>query len=247
MATIDGIDVEVSAEAVVVTAPAPLTVLSSAVAGGGLGRARTIVNLHVDKNCPWEGAEFRLDAFAARRDLPAPWVGLLTAAWTEHARVAVEHAEGVGALVVVTVGLSNPIAAGWSAAAGALPGTINTIAVVDAELEPAALVNLVITLTEVKALVLAEAGVVADGRGASGTSTDAVVVAATGRGRALRFGGPISDAGWVVARAARTALDDGVRQWLEGKRGTLPGFPYPQEGKRGTLPGFPYPQDGKKK
>jgi len=96
-------------------------------------------------------------------------------------------------------------------------GTINTIAVVDAELEPAALVNLVITLTEVKALVLAEAGVATDGHRATGTSTDAVVVAATGRGRALRFGGPISDAGWVVARAARTALTDGVRQWLEDR------------------------------
>lgn len=216
MATIEGVDVEVTAEAVVVTAAAPLTVLSSAVTGGGLGRARSIVNLHVDKSCPWEGAEVRLDAFAARRGLPAPWVGLLTAAWTEHARVGAEHARGVGALVVVTVGLSNPIAAGVSAGAGVLPGTINTIAVVDADLDAAALVNLVITLTEVKTLVLQEGGVETDGHRATGTSTDAVVVAATGRGRALRFGGPISDAGWVVARAARAALDHGVRRWLEG-------------------------------
>lgn len=215
MAAIDGVEVEVSAEAVVVTAATPLTVLSSAVAGGGLARARSIVNLHVDKDCPWEDAELRLDAYAGRRRLPSPWIGLLTAAWTEHARVAVEHAAGVGALVAVTVGLSNPIAAGWSAAAGVEPGTINTIAIVDAELEAPALVNLVITLTEVKALVLAEAGVVCDGRAASGTSTDAVVVAATGRGRALRFGGPISDAGWVVAQAARTALAEGVRSWRE--------------------------------
>ena len=215
MATIDGVEVEVSAEAVVVTAASPLTVLSSAVAGGGLGAARSIVNLHVDKDCPWEGAEVRLDAFAARRRLPAPWVGLLTAAGTEHARVALERAHGVGALVVVTVGLSNRVSAGRSAAAGVTPGTINTIAVVDADLAPAALVNVVITLTEVKALVLAEAGVVCDNHGATGTSTDAVVVAATGRGRALRFGGPISDAGWVAAQAARTALGEGVRWWQE--------------------------------
>jgi adenosylcobinamide hydrolase len=218
MATIDGIEVEVSTEAVVVTAAAPLTVLSSAVAGGGLGQARSIVNLHVDKHCPWEDAELRLDAFAAGRRLPAPWIGLLTAALTEHARIAVERAGGVGALVAVTVGLSHPVAAGWSAAAGLEPVTINTIAVVDAEVAPAALVNLVITLTEVKALVLAEAGVAADGHAASGTSTDAVVVAATGRGRDLRFGGPISDAGWVVARAARTALRDRVRWWREQHR-----------------------------
>ena len=89
---------------------------------------------------------------------------------------------------------------------------------VEAQLAPAALVNLVATLTEVKALVLTDAGLTADGHPASGTSTDAVVVAATGRGRALRFGGPISDAGWVVARAARTALTDGVRAWLPEHR-----------------------------
>jgi adenosylcobinamide hydrolase len=215
MATIEGVEVEISPEAVVVTAAAPLTVLSSAVAGGGLGRARTLVNLHVDKDCPWQDAEVRLDAFAARRRLPAPWIGLLTAASTERARVAADSARGVGALVVATVGLSNPVAAGWSAPAGVEPGTINTLAIVDADLEPAALVNLVVTLTEVKALVLADAGLACGGQRASGTSTDAVVVAATGRGRALRFGGPISDAGWVVARAARTALTDGVRAWLE--------------------------------
>ena len=215
MATLEGVEVEISADAVVVSAATPLTVLSSAVAGGGLGRARTLVNLHVDKGCPWEGAEVRLDAFAARRRLPAPWIGLLTAAWTERARVAADRARGVDALVVATVGLGNPIAAGWSPPAGVEPGTINTLAIVDADLDPAALVNLVVTLTEVKALVLAEAGLTWDGRRASGTSTDAVVVAATGRGRALRFGGPISDAGWVVARAARTALTDGVRAWLE--------------------------------
>src|SRR5207253_2648339 len=125
MATIEGVEIEVSAEAVVVTAAAPLTVLSSAVAGGGLGRARTLVNLHVDKDCPWEGAEVRLAAFVARRCLPAPWIGLLTAAWTERARVAADSAGGVGALVVATVGLSNPVAAGWSPPARVEPGTIN--------------------------------------------------------------------------------------------------------------------------
>ena len=219
MATIEGVEIEIDAEAVVVTASGPLTVLSSAVVGGGLGQARAIVNLHVDKHCPGGDADLRLDAFAARRALPAPRVGLLTAAWTERAQVAAERARGIHALVVVTVGLSNPVAAGWSAAAPASPGTINTIVVVDAAVEPAALVNLALTVTEVKSLVLAAAGLrCADGAGASGTSTDAVVVAATGRGATARFGGPISEAGWVVARAARTALAEGVRRWQESAR-----------------------------
>ena len=117
-----------------------------------------------------------------------------------------------------SVGLSNRIAAGWSARAAPGPGTINTIAVVDALVEPAALVNLAVTLTEVKALVLAEAGVQCGERAASGTSTDAVVVASTGRGPVVRFGGPISEAGWVVARSARMALAEGVGRWQEEHR-----------------------------
>jgi len=74
-------------------------------------------------------------------------------------------------------------------------------------------------VTEVKTAILLEAGVkAADGHPATGTSTDAVVVAATARGPHCRFGGPISDVGWVVARAAREALATGVRKWLEDHR-----------------------------
>ncbi len=215
MATIEGVEIEIDPEAVVVTARHPLAVVSSAVVGGGFGHARAIVNLHVDKHCPSEDAGLRLDAFAARRALPAPSVGLLTAAWTERAQVAAESARGLSALVVTTVGLGNVVAAGWSPAAATAPGTINTIVVLDAAVEPAALVNLALTVTEVKTLVLIAAGLrCEDGGSASGTSTDAVVVAATGRGPAVRFGGPISDAGWVVARAARSALVEGVRRWM---------------------------------
>jgi adenosylcobinamide hydrolase len=219
MATIEGVEIEIDSKAVVVRAASPLTVLSSAVVGGGLCRARAIVNLHVPKHGPWGDAGLRLDAFAARRALPAPRVGLLTAAWTERAQVAAESARGLTALVVTTVGLGNLVAAGWSPAAPAPPGTINAIVVVDADVEPAALVNLALTVTEVKTLVLVAAGLPsADGGPASGTSTDAIVVAATGRGPAVRFGGPISEAGSVVARAARAALTAGVRRWMLDRR-----------------------------
>ena len=74
--------------------------------------------------------------------------------------------------------------------------------------------NLVITATECKTLALVGAGIRSpEGTPASGTSTDAVVVAATGRGPRHRFGGPVSDLGWVVARAVRSALDEGIRRW----------------------------------
>jgi len=213
--TIAGVHVDIGHEAVVVRADEPLTTASSAVVGGGLGRASAIVNLHVPKNFRGEHADRVLEAFVARRSIPAPWVGLLTGAWTEKAEVATETMDGITAVAIVTVGLSNPASAGRTAVAAWLPSTINTILVVDAAATPAALVNLVMTVTEAKVMVVAEAGVrTLDGDPASGTSTDAIVIAATGRGRRCEFGGPVSDLGWAAARAARAALSKGVDRWM---------------------------------
>jgi iron complex transport system ATP-binding protein len=130
---IDGIQVTVGAEAVCVTADRELVVVSSAFAGGGFAAARTIVNLHVPKNFPCADADATVGAFARRRGLPAPWVGMLTSAWTEKAETAVESAAGIRALVVSTVGLSNASAAGLTGRAAPAPGTINTVVVVDAD------------------------------------------------------------------------------------------------------------------
>jgi iron complex transport system ATP-binding protein len=212
---IAGVVVDIDREAVVVRADNPFSVLSSAVMGGGAGAARTIVNVHVPKSFRCQDSELVLADFIRRRGLSPPVVGLLTGAWTENAEVAEEAAAHIRALAVVTVGLSNPVGAGRAEAAIWSPSTINTIVVVDAAPTPAALVNLVMTATEVKALALAGAGLRAgDGGPASGTSTDAVVVAATGRGQRCPFGGPASDLGALVARTVRTALEAGVRRWM---------------------------------
>ena len=55
---IDSVRIDVGREAVVVTADRALDVVSSAIVGGGVGRARTIVNLHVPKDsCPASAEE----------------------------------------------------------------------------------------------------------------------------------------------------------------------------------------------
>ena len=171
--------------------------------------------------------------------MPAPWVALLTGARTERAEIATAAADDVRALVVVTVGLSNPSAAGLSARAAWLPATINTITVVDADPEAAALVNLVATLTEVKTDVLRAAGVRCDdGRAATGTSSDAVVVAATRRGARCRYGGPVTDVGWAAASAARQALETAVGRWLAEHASSPPERrEYPQGGHPQGGPG----------
>lgn len=213
---ISGLAVRTGPEAVVIVAARPLRVLSSAVHGGGLASARAAVNLHVDKDDPCADPAGTLAAYAHNAGLPEPFVGLLTGAWTEHATVGGEDGAGSAALPVATVGLSNRIAAGRTPVSGGAHGTINTIVVVDADPGSSAPVNAVITVTEVKALLLHEAGVrdVAGGP-VSGTSTDAVVIAATGRGASARFGGPASELGWSIAQAARRALWAGIRSRQE--------------------------------
>jgi len=70
--------------------------------------------------------------------------------------------------------------------------------------------------TELKALLLHEAGVRhAAGGPVTGTSTDAVVIAATGRGARARFRGPASELRPSIAQAARRALRAGIRGWQE--------------------------------
>ena len=215
----NGVEIETDGEGVVVRFDRLLPVVSSAVVGGGFALARAVVNVHVPKSFRCDAAERVLDDFVRRRAIAFPYIGLLTAAWTQNAEVVTATADGLTATAVVTVGLSNAIGAGRTPAVAWTPSTINTIVVVEAAPEPVALVNLIITATEAKTLVLVGAGVrAADGRLASGTSTDAVVAAATGRGPRCRFGGPVSELGAVVARAVREALSPGIDRWLEEHR-----------------------------
>lgn len=215
---ISGLRVTIDERAVLVLASRPLHALSSAVVRGGFTEARAIVNLHVDhgqQGAELEGAPERMvEAYVRAAGVPEPCVGLLTAARTEHAVEAEAKDWGFHVVALATVGLSNRVAAGRTAARPWRPATVNTVVLVDGDLEPAAMVNAAMTVTEVKTLAMVEAGVVDEsGHPASGTSTDAVVIAATGQGRHARYGGPASELGATVARAAREALVRGIAEW----------------------------------
>ncbi len=69
------------------------------------------------------------------------------------------------------------------------------------------MVNAVIITTEVKTHLLLERGVrIPGGHVATGTSTDAVVVACTGRGDSLPYAGPATRVGWLIGQSVRQAL-----------------------------------------
>lgn len=208
---IPGVEIDAHPDAVWVRSAAPLRVLASAVVGGDLDAARHVVNMHVPRG--YEGADAAGDlcAFARRLGIAEPFVGLMTAAWTHEARIVWEEADGVRIAAIATVGLGMPVAAGVTPPVAWQPSTINVVAVLEAALERTTAVNGVITVTEAKVGALADAGIAtAEGASATGTVTDAVVVAWTGRGRRVPYLGPGTMAGWCLARAVRQAVAQGI-------------------------------------
>ncbi|MDD5467528.1 MAG: adenosylcobinamide amidohydrolase [Anaerolineales bacterium] len=194
-------------EALVVYSNETLTTLSSALVGGGLGEARAIINLHVDKDYNNDDPASDLRVFARQRGVPEPFAGMMTAAYVERAGAANYAHAGCTVSAVVTAGLSNASAAGLSPPASSQPGTINMILLVESALTPTAMVDALICATEAKCDVLRERGVrTRQGYLATGTSTDAALVACTGHGAAVQYAGSGTLTGWLVARAARQAL-----------------------------------------
>ncbi len=148
-----------------------------------------------------------MEAFARSIGIAEPFIGLMTAVYLKNTLIVREWAHDIQVVLVGTVGLSNRIAAGVTPPAPIRAGTINMILLVDAQLSAAAMVNAIITATEAKTAVLHERGLLSPaGAPVTGTSTDAIVIASTGKGHVHAYAGPVSPVGWLIARAVRTLL-----------------------------------------
>jgi adenosylcobinamide hydrolase len=208
---IAGVELTARPDAVWVRSATPLHVLASAVVGGELDTTRHIINMHVPEGYRSADPAGDLRVFARRSGIAEPFVGLMTAVLTDDAQIVWEQADGVRVAATVTVGLGVPVAAGVTPPVAWQPSTINVIVVLDASFDRAVAVNGVITITEAKVGALVEAGVTtAEGVPATGTVTDAAVIAWTGRGPRLPYLGPGTAAGRCVARAVRQAVGRGI-------------------------------------
>jgi adenosylcobinamide amidohydrolase len=154
-----------------------------------------------------------LVAFARSQGISEAFVGQMTAVSLQKARAITLRTETLTVATVVTAGLSNATTPGLSTPVMPGPGTINMFLLIDACLTPAAMVNAVITATEVKTQVLLTRGVrTPEGYAATGTSTDAMAVASTGNGTPLAYAGPVTLVGWLLGRCVRTALEEALAQ-----------------------------------
>jgi adenosylcobinamide hydrolase len=206
-----GVVTSLTADALVVRSERSLCTLASAVVGGGFTRTRCIVNRHVHKDYDDRDPAADLLAFARARGIDQPFVGLMTAVRLSQARAATWHDGGTRIATIVTAGVGNSTAAGLSPPAVCAPATVNVILLVDGNLPPSAMVGAVITLTEAKTQLLLERDVrTSEGHPATGTSTDAVVVACTGRGAPLPYAGPVTRIGWLIGRSVRHVLGEAL-------------------------------------
>ena len=173
--------------------------LSSAPQGGGLRLASYVLNHQVEANPTSisSGAmSFRdparsLRELAARLGIRAATVALMTAVPMTQLVTARAETDGLWVECFATVGVTNAVRAGeWPLAVGAgervdKPGTINLILITNGSLSQAAMVGAVQVVTEAKSSVLRDHDVSScrSSAPATGTGTDAVVLACSLRGQ----------------------------------------------------------------
>jgi adenosylcobinamide hydrolase len=181
--------------------------LSSAVLGGGIGRARAWLNVTVPPDYARTDPAADLAERAAALGLDGGVVGMLTAV-----DVADHHDVTHGSSrAVATVGVRHALAAAGTQPRPVAVGTINLLVLVDAPLTDAGLAGAAQTAVEAKAQALAAAGVKASNAAgsATGTATDAFCIAAP-PGESVDFAGPATRVGGDLAHAVFAAVRAGA-------------------------------------
>lgn len=166
--------------------PQMMDSIASSIHGGGMVRIDRAVNIYVDRH--YESSEPARDIEILLEKWGQPvhqTAGLLTAVQLQHTAVLEEEADEAVLFCCTTAGVSNSARAGSDRtvfSAGYTPGTINIMLFIAGKLTPFALVNAVQTAVEAKVAALQDLGVkdAENGQSATGTTTDAIVIGASG-------------------------------------------------------------------
>lgn len=205
-------------------------VLSSAPQGGGFCHASHILNHQVEENLGSHDASGRrfadparfLRKLAAQFDMASGTVGLMTAVPIIQLVTARATSRLLWVECFATVGVTNAVRAGeWppqqaSRRHATAPGTINLIVVTNGSLSNAAMVGAVQVVTEAKTGVLHDRLVPSchSGANATGTGTDAVVIACRVRGEGPRhiYSGTHTVLGALIGQAVADCVSRGLKK-----------------------------------
>ena len=211
-------------------------VLSSAPQGGGLTVASYILNHQVEaaplvagkQSMTFQEPGRCLRALAARMGIHAPTVGLMTAVPMTQVVTARAASDGLWVECFATVGVTNAIRAGeWPPRGPAgkrttQPGTINLMLITNGSLSQSAMVGAVQVATEAKSGALRDHHVLScqSGAAATGTGTDAVVIACSlrGQGPVHIYSGTHTVIGALIGRVVSDCVTNGLakaKAWQE--------------------------------
>jgi len=207
----------------------PLTTVSSAFHnGGGTKTTRAILNvekpkdvndllLHTDPDAVIVNSSKKINL--KKQD----FVGMITAACVHNFALASKRKGNLGVSVVATAADDEGNTCNYAESAGEdittknVGGTINIIVLIDGNPVDSCLVSSVITATEAKTAAMMELDIRSrySGQLATGTITDAIVVARTGNGEPLVYAGPASEMGQLVGYCTRKAVKEAIMKGQE--------------------------------
>lgn len=189
---------------------------------------RYIVNRQVDKNYNCDDPIQEMHEFLRAEGCEEHQTAcMLTAAKVEDYGFRSGYLEGIKVSAWVTAGLGNAARAGMARKAEALfPGTINTIVLIEGNLSDYTMANCVITATEAKTAAMQDLDVrvpeimlpadysLRDKPLATGTTTDAVIIAATGKGRKCEYAGTATWLGHLIGTTVYEAVLESGRKYM---------------------------------
>lgn len=212
--------VKIMDEYVLLQAPVPLKVISSALHNAGFGWYHTFMNRTVDHNYFCENAHQEMEHYIQQQGFhPQMTVGMMTAVASEHAIIIEREEGGISVVVMVTAGVGNAVDASKSYLREPIYeiGTINTWVILNATLTSESFVQAMITANEAKVKAMADQRIIdkVSQTVATGTSTDSVLLAATQQGEVQRYAGTVTKAGRLIGR---TVYEATVQALLDYKR-----------------------------
>ena len=204
---------------IVILSKDSLECLSNAAINGGRVKSNAIINHHVSLDFKHANLKEVLKSIKNKFKLSDSTIGLFTAVEMKEAVLINEKVDDVDYTLILTAGLTNASAPIIKDSDLIIknknftnrPGTINIILLINGRLTEHAAVNLFITITEAKTLLLNLLEIrTNDGRLATGTSTDTIVICFTDKeqliewsGYATKFGQSI---GYTIFNSLKKAL-----------------------------------------
>jgi adenosylcobinamide hydrolase len=193
-----------------------LKTVSSAYFNGGIKQVKTLLNIGVpegysDRSLHLDPLEF-ITSSAASVGVTEDYLAMVTAAKIKNYSLVTKKADGFSVSVAATAGCQHGESSGEEMNVQEITGTINIIVFIDGNPNDSCMVASVITATEAKSAALRDLDVRSryTGDSATGSVTDSVTVATTGKGQNLILGGPASKLGKLVGSCTRQAVSEAL-------------------------------------